>query len=305
LFLSGEDEPEHDGKTISEWLEVYQNRHVENGTIRPTGGPADDAIRAMGTNAMPYILAELRAEDSRLETLRLRLLRKQSLIRLRSQPDDVRRAAACGALMAADGAASGFASQLIELLESPDITVQYFAIMSLGRCESEEVAGVLVRQLDKDAFQLQFAALKGLGRMTNSPDVAIPALTSAIETAKPQARLQAVVALGAFGERANSAAPAVRRLLDDKKNNNWIAFARVLHSVDPENAHKTLVSGLIERLADGGNRGGQLASIGLLGRLGPAARAALPELRALLLVDDVTVQKNTKRAIREITGEAK
>jgi hypothetical protein len=134
LLLSAEEEPEHAGKSVSEWLEVYQQRRVESGGIGPTGGPADDAIRAMGTNAMPYILAELRAEDSRLETLRLLLLRKQSLIRLRSQPADVRRLAACGALIVAKSGAADFGPSLIELLESPDDTVQYHVARSLVHC---------------------------------------------------------------------------------------------------------------------------------------------------------------------------
>lgn len=306
LFLSAEEEPEHDGKTISEWLEVFQQQRVPTGafgsTRTPTSGPADDAIRAMGTNAMPYILAELRAEDSQLETLRLWLSRKQSLIRLRSQPAYVRRIAACGALFVADDAAADFGPSLIKLLESPDDRVQYHVARSLVYCDSAGLVEALAHQLDLGKFG-QMGAAFALKRHTNAPDVAIPALTRALEGPNSPARLDLAGALEVYGERANSAAPALRRILEDRKDSNWNAFARALHAVDPENGHKTLVPVLIERSSDGANRGGQLASISLLGVLGPSAKSALPELRALLEIDDATVQRYVKTAIRKITGE--
>jgi hypothetical protein len=303
LFLGVEDEPEHDGKTISEWLEVYQKRRVEDGTIGPTGGPADAAIRAMGTNAMPYILAELRAEDSRLETLSLWLFRKQSLIRLRSQPADIRREAACGVLWETDDAVSGFGPQLIELLDSPDYLVQYSAASALVYCESVGIAEALARQLDKGKVWSQRGSAFALGRHTNAPAVAIPALTRALERSDAIVRLHSAGALEVYGARAYTAASALRRILENGKDINWKRFARTLHAVDPENAHKTLVPSLIERSSDSANRGGQFASISLLGAMGPRAKSALPELRALLLVDDVAVQKSAKTAIRAIRGE--
>lgn len=303
-FLSEEGEPEHGGKSVSEWLEVYQKRRVDDGLIGPTGGPADEAIRAMGANAIPYILVELRAEDSRLEALRLRLFRRQSLIRLRTQSADVRRAAACGALMAADSAASGFGAPLMELMESPDEMVQYYAAMSLVHCDSEEAVEALVRQLDDGKIMSQAGAAQALERLTNAPASVISALTRALERANPQVRLQSAVTLRAYGGRANSAAPALRRRLEDGKDINWNAFATTLHSVDPENAHETLVPTLIERSSNGADRRAQLASIRLLGHLGAQAKAALPELRALLEVDDVAVRRFVKSAIRKITGEA-
>lgn len=45
-FWPGEKEPEYDGMRLSEWLEVQGNRPTE----------ASDAIRAMGTNALPALV---------------------------------------------------------------------------------------------------------------------------------------------------------------------------------------------------------------------------------------------------------
>ena len=157
--------------------------------------------------------------------------------------------------------------------------------------------------MDKGKVWSQRGSAFALGRHTNAPDVAVPALTRALDRSDAFVRLRSAEALSAYGERANSAAPALRRLLEEGKEINWNAFARALQSVDPENARKTLVPALIERSRDGSNRGGQLVSISLLGELGPRAESALPELRALLEIDDVTLRRQLKNAIRRITGE--
>jgi hypothetical protein len=61
LCLSGDDEPRHQGRALSEWLTTYYEAD------RPNQDPAQRlraaaAIRTMGTNALPFLLKSIRYE---------------------------------------------------------------------------------------------------------------------------------------------------------------------------------------------------------------------------------------------------
>src|SRR5438046_569426 len=66
--VSSAREPSYQGKSLTEWLEEYNRAAAFDKT-----GPASEAIRAMGANTLPYLLAHLRRKDSPLK-LRLFLL---------------------------------------------------------------------------------------------------------------------------------------------------------------------------------------------------------------------------------------
>ena len=69
-------EPVYQGKKLSEWLE-----EADIGVWpRPTVVPADEAIRQIGTNALPMIAQLLRARDSALKRKLLRVSYKVSFI---------------------------------------------------------------------------------------------------------------------------------------------------------------------------------------------------------------------------------
>jgi hypothetical protein len=57
-------EPSYQGKSLTEWLEEYNRARALDKT-----GPVDEAIRVMGTNTLPYLLAHLRRKDSPLKRM--------------------------------------------------------------------------------------------------------------------------------------------------------------------------------------------------------------------------------------------
>ena len=73
-------EPSYRGKSMSVWLEEYNRA----GALDKTG-PASEAIRAMGTNALPHLLAHLKRKDSP-HALRLFLLAEKHHLAFLSPP---------------------------------------------------------------------------------------------------------------------------------------------------------------------------------------------------------------------------
>ena len=98
LFRSGPREPEYEGKSLSEWLEGF------NGSGPDINSEVSQAIVAMGTNALPCLVAILEAEDSRFKLNLIRLSRKQSLIKFPIKAAADHRGPALGALYLLDQA---------------------------------------------------------------------------------------------------------------------------------------------------------------------------------------------------------
>src|SRR6266851_1788528 len=55
LFFSPEREPSYQGRSLSQWLEV-------TGQFSPEGTPVDEAIRHIGTNALPCLFRWIRGK---------------------------------------------------------------------------------------------------------------------------------------------------------------------------------------------------------------------------------------------------
>ena len=70
-------EPEYRGKRLSQWLEEYDR----TGAMEKTG-PASEAIRAMGTNALPYLFAYIKHRDPPLKMKFFGLVQKQHWLKL-------------------------------------------------------------------------------------------------------------------------------------------------------------------------------------------------------------------------------
>src|SRR5579863_8997401 len=79
-------EPVYEGKTLGFWLQLcdggcYNLAHP-GGPPAPSLEDANDALRHIGTNALPTLLRMLRERDPEFKFAMMRLLRKQHLIRI-------------------------------------------------------------------------------------------------------------------------------------------------------------------------------------------------------------------------------
>src|ERR1700722_4378595 len=72
-------EPSYQGKPLSAWLQEYR--------VDRMGSPdADEAVRHIGTNAIPALLQMLRASDSPLKTKCIELFDQQYFIKVKITP---------------------------------------------------------------------------------------------------------------------------------------------------------------------------------------------------------------------------
>ncbi len=80
-------EPVYQGKKLSIWLHPYQaGGMVEDPVDRQIWSDSDEAVRAIGTNAIPFLLQRLRATDSFFSRRLLQLAAKQRFIKIRLTP---------------------------------------------------------------------------------------------------------------------------------------------------------------------------------------------------------------------------
>jgi hypothetical protein len=98
LYRARSREPRYQNRTLTQWLEAYQHAFV--GSKSDTNAPAmlatsADAVKQIGTNAIPVLLKMIRTHDSSLAHTTILLLRKQSLIHLTWRTDSECQSQAC------------------------------------------------------------------------------------------------------------------------------------------------------------------------------------------------------------------
>lgn len=157
-----------------------------------------------------------------------------------------------------------------------------------------------------------------------------PLIDVAANRSNPRARLSAIRALGAFGPQAGDAVPVLIQALEDESWDGRDAAAEALGAIkqgtpeviaalvralqDPDErvrmaaaramgrcklGHPTAIEALIKGLGDA-DMNVQLAAVEALGEIGPAARAALPELQKLAETGPSLIQASARQAIDQI-----
>ena len=295
VVLKPEREPEYAGKRLSEWVETAviesswssaivlsvpspPSRNSPFGTnppslVVPFSGPsrrvltseAEDAIRHIGTNAVPYLVNWVAYDPPSLQTELLELMNRtfhSTLIDHRS----VRAVGAMKALEAlgptAEGAIPGLAllmndarapttarratvalSRLQPVLPSAAIALmtndssavrrQSFSMATLwGKASTTSAVPGLVRGLqDRDAKKAEDAAV-GLGVLAVEGRIAVPALTKCLKDKRPGVQKAAVEALGQFEGQARPAVPALLQLLSERDFEIRMAAANALLKID-------------------------------------------------------------------------
>src|SRR5438093_2935203 len=115
-------EPVYQGKNLREWLpELDGGRWPRLGAV-----PVDEAIRNMGTNSFLIIEELLRARDSPLKSRLIKLLNKQSFLRLNITPAGTRQFRAIAACYALGTLAKPLIPTMAEALNSMDQPCQAF-----------------------------------------------------------------------------------------------------------------------------------------------------------------------------------
>jgi hypothetical protein len=251
-------EPAYQGKTLRRWLQELQApspvaRHA-----------AQEALRHIGSNAVPTIKVLLHAEDTSFKTNLVTLLQCQSWVRFSFVPARSRRIQA-----------------------------------ALGCVELGPVAQPALPDLfefSKDTafcFNLAQSALSRMGQG------AVPALARELSNTNYQTRQLAVGALAHMGPAAEAAAPALLRCLGDDYASVRTDAVRALGRIGV--ASPAVVKALVRAFSRDYSASVTVATESELVGFG---QQAVPALRELLGDSDESVRQVAKRILKQIEAAA-
>jgi hypothetical protein len=260
-------EPEYRGRPLREWLVDF-----DYGYGSTNYSAAQEAIRVMGTNCLPFLIGYLRSKDPPFNRQRIRLKAWLKWSARKGGEYAVfwkrRAATACGelgqdgapafpAMMEAskDGpAASEVTAALSRMLprSAPVLTNLLATGNATARCraadalmtayshpEIEEMARTaLLRALEDRNPGPRSSAVSAFQFWNQRLDVVVPALARALSDPHPSVRGNAATSLGNFGSAAKPAVPELLKLLQDTNDYPRKRAMEALLKIDPEAAAK-------------------------------------------------------------------
>ena len=256
-------EPEYRGRPLREWLVEF-----DRGSGTTNYSAAQEAIRAMGTNCLPFLIRHLRSKDPPFNRHWVRLKARLNLLRKSGEYAvfwHCRAATACGEL-GQEGAPA--IPAMTEAMNDPYASAQVAAALSRMLPKS---APVLTNVLATGNINARSTAAWGLTTAYSHPEIeemARTALINALRDPDPGPRINAASALGSWKQRPNEVVPALTRALSDP---------------DPS------------------VRGNAATS---LGNFGSAAKPAVPELLKLLHDANVYPHNSAMKTLLKIDPEA-
>src|ERR1043166_198291 len=223
-------EPVYEGRRLSVWLEEFN----KTGGTRDSNRKAREAIRQIGTNAIPILLATLRCEDSRFKLTLVAWTRKLPLFRSSFTSAQQRRIRAFLALDALGSAATPAVPELISLLKATDYQIRDLSAQALGSIRVPEhlVVPALTNALNDSNLRVRMSIEESLGRIRKAPEMSVPALAAMLGSADVAERQRVLVALSHFGSDSRSAWPAGGGRLQDPDRGMRDASTNVLKLID-------------------------------------------------------------------------
>jgi HEAT repeat protein len=238
-------EPVSKGKPLSAWAQQYGSNNWAG--RKEMAREAENAIRQIGTNAIPVLLGWMEARDSGLKKrLRQRLPRKwHESLHLNDDSGKVRRMGAHG-LAAMGTNAPAAVPALIQLAtQHPDDDGRYiavFALRTLGPAAEAAIPFYLQCLTNKDQTIRNEAAV-GLALIPHRSET-LPALVKyldSITTSQGWELSHAIGLLGRFGTNAKPVVPRLLTWLNDPNSSVREAVTNSLLWIDPDAAEKAQV----------------------------------------------------------------
>ena len=213
-------EPIYKGRRLSAWIadvHAYEDRLglTEEATL---------AVRALGTNALPFLIATLKRNDSQFKIQLYKFLAQHRLNRFQTINDWFLRTrtkryhAAVGLRALGLGARSAIPEIVSLALNSPDENIRDEAVNALNE-SGEEAITLLTQALPSPDRQVRKRAAYALYWNRQAPGIAMPALTNAMTDPAAEVRAQAVASLGAYQGLAHEFIPQINLLLSDTNAN--------------------------------------------------------------------------------------
>ena len=276
LHASRTNVPSYQGRALNQWLS-----DIENANDDRAAESAKNAVRQIGTNAIPYLLDMMRAEDSKLKETLTALLARLHIYRIRIADASGKHLRASIAFEALGPQASSAIPELKALLNNPKTV----------RC-----AAVALVYINPDGVEAAATGLQSTNALVRRETTGVLGLLGLVRftTNASSARLELL-------RTQTDIAPLVHALSDpDELTRARAATALGLLGLKPDITVPALMRNLAET---NGWRVPASAAKGL-GRFGTNAATALPALKATAGHQDSRVREAVNSAIEAIESQS-
>jgi len=186
----GRKEPVYEGKALSFWLKEY---------VRTADPKTEDAVRKIGTNAIPTLLRMIRAKDPAPAVQKLlNLASKQKLIQIDPQAAYKSRYGAVFAFQVLGPDAASAVPELMKICaDARHPELQEYAVQALGRIGSAARAAlpILLSHFTHTNSEVSFNAVISVGMMGGDAKLVVPAMKNVLKGPSWANRFNAVAAL--------------------------------------------------------------------------------------------------------------
>ena len=219
IWLSRQqDEPSYEGRPLSYYLEG-----ITYGDLRRER-EAREAIQAMGSNGVPWLVEILDTREGRLKASLKELASRQRVLRLNVTSLKVRQTRAALACQELGPLAAAAIPALARLVEDPSVAGH--AISALAHIGTQSFS-ILTNAL---LHGISCARLEAAGSMRHlrPPERPVPALLQALQDTDALVRAAAAETLGVLHAQPASVVPALRECLRDPDHSVRRTAARSL-----------------------------------------------------------------------------
>ena len=269
-------EPSHQGKPLSFWLEEIGYNQPET-----SRDEARKAIRAIGTNAIPWLIADLRLDEPRWKRIFKEWATKQPIVKVTYRTPDARGFEAAWGFHALGAAGSPAIPELVKLLDQNPghvpaalswigvdaVPALVAALTHTNRHVRANAGGALanavsaggiprtaaaaavpiwLEQLKDSDANLRYYAAWGLGTIGQQASICVPALIQALDDPVPAVQSASAKSLQDFGPAAVDAVPALTSLFSSPDASVRQAVAGALSAIGDSRAVTVLALGILD-----------------------------------------------------------
>jgi hypothetical protein len=267
IFAPKPSEPTYEGKRLSIWLREMSDSPEQQKR-------AANAVRAMGTNALPSLVRMLQARDSKFKEYVRSLLARQKLVRVRlSPPARIQHDFACRGLWVLGPMAAAAIPSLEENLVSrkPHPSIPG-VLLSIG----SPAWMTFIRAMTNNNPEVRATTIGALSNATNRLEEATPTLLHVMTNDPlPSLRLYAALAFAKTGKHEDSVVPL---LIDGLKFGNDIG-AEVARAFIHYPSKAMEQKDALIRMAEGPDIIAHFGALDALRKIDPAAAIAAEQKR--------------------------
>jgi HEAT repeat protein len=227
----------YQGKRLSTWLETYQLSKAQH---QQAWHEADEAVRQIGTNAIPTLLAMLRRSDSAWKLHLLDFAQKQRLIKFHHVAAWRQNWMAANAFGALGADASVAVPDLINLYQDPvSSPSQRYTAMALGKigpAAKLAIPSLLQAATTSTEEEVKTAAVSALAGIRSEPELVVPVFKKCLSDSSVEVQKEAIEGLRNFGADAKSSVPALVELWQNPSQQSTDRVRTALLQIDPEAA---------------------------------------------------------------------